>query len=170
MAASKSILGGVAAAVVVAVLVGIAWRSQRTLERGLPPRIECTDKFDAHSRARAHIINQGGTVVGVLGTGSMAPYIPAARAGLDPMATIVAFAVTQPGATIKDVRKGKLCTYRPEFASESHYIHGAAEEDGLGWIMSGLNNERSESSWRMTAANFTGLVVAVFVWPEAAQQ
>ncbi len=153
----KTILPIVALLALLAVVI-LAARNQRVLEAGLPPRIECASEAEARERA-------GAGAVRILGTGSMAPYIPAAPAGRDPHATTVAFAVMEPGATFADIATGKLCTYRPEWDAKAHVIHGAAARDGLGWIMSGLHNARSESWARVTAANFTGIVARVYVWP-----
>lgn len=161
------LLAILAAALVLGGLSWLAARSQRTLERGLPPRIVCASLPAAAAEAAAWQRQHGGTLLPILGTGSMQPYIPAAPAGADPRATIVAYAVTAAGATYHDIAPGALCTYRPTFDASGHYIHGAAERDRHGWIMSGLNNERSESWARVTPQNFTGLVAIVFVGPAA---
>lgn len=147
------ILGAV---LVIAGLGIMAWRAQRTLTSNLPPRIECRDQLDARTRA-------GAGAYAVLGTGSMAPFIPASLHGQDPRQTLVAYAVTEP-ASYADIQAGDLCIYSPEFHN-GLVIHQAAQRDSLGWIMSGLGNARSEAAWRVTSANFKGIVARVYVWP-----
>jgi len=65
------------AALFVAGALALAWRSQRTLELGLPPRVACLSPADGLAKAQAWSLAHGGFVFGVLGTGSMAPFIPA---------------------------------------------------------------------------------------------
>lgn len=144
---------GVAALVVVLLL---ARRNRNTLERGLPPRVVCASRAEAERQA-------GGGAVAVLGTGSMAPYIPAAGAGLDPLATICAYVVLVPGATVADVTEGALCIYVPNWAGRN-VMHQAAAFDGGGWIMTGLHNKTYENSERMTGEKFVGLVARTYVW------
>lgn len=151
-----------AAALVALIIVGLVW--QHRLVAGLPPRVECADAAAALAAAYAEADKQGGSVLSVLGTGSMAPFIPAASH--EPRKTIVAYVVTLPGATYSDIRRGSLVLYFPEFASEALYIHQAAEHDAAGWIMTGLHNERSEAAWRVTPANFVALAAHVFTWPQ----
>lgn len=149
----------------VVVLLGLAWRSQRALERGLPPRDAlATSQAEGYERARAFALASGGDVVGVLGTGSMAPYIPEGRGQTAEVRQneIVAYAVTRRGATFDDVRPGAVCLYAHAASPEGMTLHGAAKYTREGWIMSGLNNARSDV-W-MTPANFRGIVARVFVW------
>jgi hypothetical protein len=146
-------------------LLWLAWSQQRTMEAGLPPREECGSMLDAWNRAQAYAAKHGGTVVPILGTGSMQPYIPAASAGLDPKKTVVAYCVTHPTKKFADVRRADLCTYHAEWLDGAPVMHQAAEHDIGGWIMSGLHNERSEAHWRVTEANFIGLVAQTFVFP-----
>lgn len=129
---------------------------QRTLERGLPLRIMCTDQIAAQVQA-------GPGAVGVLGTGSMAPYIPAAPAGRDPLTSLCAYVVLVPGATINDVKPGTLVIYLPDWAGRNVMHQAAAFADG-GWIMTGLHNKGYETAERMTAAKFVGLVARTYVW------
>lgn len=159
MANTRTTLGAVAGAAFVALLLGISWHSQRVLELGLPPRDE-SDRTQAAALLAANgwaLANNGGTIAAVLGTGSMAPYIPAG----DP-AQVVAYAVTRNGATFDDVTPGAVCVYRHSASPVGVTIHGAAERTGSGWVMSGLHNSRSDI--RMTRENFVGIVVRVFVW------
>ena len=139
----------------IASLLFFAWRSQRVLERGLPPREVCANEADAAARAMAH----GGRVVGILGTGSMAPHIPAG----DP-AAVVALVVLRDGGRFLDIKAGDLIIYRPTFVAKGAYAHQAAQRDSLGWVMSGLANANSESSSRVTSDNFIGIVAKTFVW------
>ncbi len=148
----------------VAALGVVTWRSTRVMSDHLPPRTVCADESAARAQATAWALQSGGSVVAVLGTGSMAPYIPAAAAGRDPRATIVAYAVTRPGATYADIRPGDLCLYLAEWAPAQCVLHVAALYDALGWIMSGLHNRTYENAVRVTPANFRGLTAAVFTW------
>ena len=162
---SKTLLAILGAVAVFGVLIALVIRSQRVLEHGLPPRVECASALDAWQRANAFCAEHGGSVISVLGTGSMQPYIPAAPEGVDPKKFVAAYVVTMPGARFEDITPGAVCTYRPEIDSSASYIHGAALLDRDGWIMSGLHNPRSESWAGVTAANFTGIAARTFVWP-----
>jgi len=151
------ILGLVALIVAIAI---IARQRQHVLEAGLPLRISCANQSDALVRA-------GSAAILVLGTGSMAPYIPASAAGLDPLKTVTAYAVlgTKP---FSDIKVGDLVVYRAAWAGGQYVIHQAASLDSTGWIMSGLHNARSESWARVTAAEFAGVVARVYTWPATA--
>lgn len=141
----------------ITVLVLLARHNQSVLERGLPPRIVCASRSLALTQA-------GPGAIPVLGTGSLAPYIPAAPAGSDPMATVVAYAVIDPAATFADIQPGTLCVYSPDW-TKGRVIHQASSRDSLGWIMSGLHNAHSESFARVTPQNLVGIVARVYVWP-----
>lgn len=158
------ILAVVGALAALALVVFIALRNQRVLVDGLPPRVDCSGMVDARRLATAYAATYGGVVLPVLGTGSMAPYIPPAPAGKDSRRTTVAYVVTVDRATYSDIRPGTLCVYRPEFETTAFYLHSAAAEDGMGWIMSGLNNARSESWARVTPRNFVGIAAKTFTW------
>jgi hypothetical protein len=145
----------------VAVLAALLWVSQcsrTTMTARLPVPVICANAVEAAERA-------GPGAIAVVGTGSMAPYLPAAKAGQDPQTTIVAFVVLRPKATFADVFAGALCLYRVTW-TRSPVMHVAALLDRLGWIMSGLGNARSESFERMTSANFLGLVDRVYTFPQ----
>jgi len=105
----------------------------------------------------------GPTAVVVLGTGSMAPYIPAAPAGADPLRTVCALVILAPDARYTDITSGALCIYTPNWAGRN-VIHQAAKIDGDGWVMTGLSNRYSESGERVTASNFVGIVARTYVW------
>ena len=139
------------------VVLGLALRSERVLTAGLPLRIVAKTQDEARTLA-------GLGSVAVLGTGSMAPYIAAAPAGSDPLATVMAYAVTVQGATIADVRAGSLCIYVPEWAGR-HVMHQAASFSEGGWIMTGLGNKGYENAERMTGRNFVGIVARTYIWP-----
>lgn len=149
------ILGGL---IVVALLVFAAMRSQRVLETGLPPRIE-------HATQALALVAAGPAGIAVLGTGSMAPYIPPAPAGRDPLATVVAYVTPQPAATFADVAPGALVIYRPAWAKGGNVMHQAALLTAAGWVMSGLHNERYEAFEPLTAERFVALVASAHVWP-----
>jgi hypothetical protein len=149
------ILGLLALLVAIAI---VAKQRQHVLESGLPLRIQCLSEDDAKERA-------GPGAVPVLGTGSMAPFIPAAPKGKDPYKTNAAYVVFQSGATFEDITPGRLVVYKAEWAKGAHVIHGAATKDSYGWIPSGLHNDRSESWARITPANLVGIIARVYVWP-----
>lgn len=134
-----------------------AWRAQRTLTSNLPTRINCRDEAEARALA-------GLSAIPVLGTGSMAPFIPPSPAGKDPLNTTVALVVLKRSASFLDVSSGDLCIYYPTW-HEGPVMHQAALKDSGGWIMSGLGNAKSEAAWRVTSDNFGGIVARVYVWP-----
>jgi len=146
----------------IAVLVLLARHKQGVLEAGLPLRITCTDRLTAQTQA-------GPGAIPVAGTGSMAPYIPAAPAGSDPLTTIMAYVVIDPEATYSNIKLGSLCIYAADW-TKFHVMHQASAQDSLGWIGSGLHNARSESFARITPQNFVGIVARVYTWPAAADK
>lgn len=141
----------------IAVLLVLARRNQRVLIDGLPERIECKTQTEA-------LMLAGPTAIPVLGTGSMAPFIPAARAGLDPLATVCAYAVPQANSRYSDVAPGKLVVYAIEYVKNRNTMHQAALLDGGGWIMTGLHNKGYENKVRVTKENFVAVVARVYVW------
>ena len=138
------------------VVLGLALRSERVLLAGLPTRVVVASEADAWTLA-------GPSAVVVLGTGSMAPYIPAAPAGADPLRTVSALAVLVSGARYADIKAGSLCIYVPVWAGRN-VMHQAAQIDAGGWIMTGLGNKTYETKERVTAANFVGIVARTYVW------
>lgn len=146
---------GIAVGLLVAALLLLAFWQHRAMASGLPPRIVCLNQLDALAKA-------GPSSYPVLGTGSMAPYIPAAANGFDPLATVVAYAkpVSKPFAAIQ---KGDLVSYRPKW-SKGCVLHQAAQKTASGWIMSGLHNAQSESFEPITEKEFVAVIGAVYVW------
>ena len=155
MTLKRSLLLAVLALGLVA-LLALALRSERVLTAGLPLRIVAKTQDEARTLASLG-------AVAVLGTGSMAPYIAAAPAGTDPLATVMAYVVTVQGATIADVRAGSLCIYIPEWAGR-HVMHQAASFSEGGWIMTGLGTKTYENAERMTGRNFVGIVSRTYIW------
>lgn len=141
-----------------AALLVVSKRHQAEIARGLPPRVVCANQGEAFALA-------GVSATPVLGTGSMAPWIPAALPGLDPRQTVVAYAVIDSAATYDGITTGALVVYFATWAG-GRVLHQAAARDGGGWIMSGLHNERSETWERVTAANYIGTVARVYVWAQ----
>ena len=141
-----------------AALLVVSKRKQAEIVRGLPPRIVCASQGEAFALA-------GVGATPVLGTGSMAPWIPAALPGLDPRKTVVAYAVIDSAATYDGITTGALVVYFATWAG-GRVLHQAAARDGGGWIMSGLHNERSETWERLTPANYKGTVARAYVWPQ----
>jgi len=139
------------------VVLGLALRSERVLLAGLPTRVVVASETEAWKLA-------GPSAVVVLGTGSMAPYIPAAPAGADPLRTVSALAVLVSGARYADIKAGALCIYVPVWAGRN-VMHQAAQIDAGGWIMTGLGNKTYETMERVTAANFVGIVSRTYIWP-----
>ena len=138
------------------VVLGLALRSERVLTAGLPLRIVVASEAEAWTLA-------GPSAVVVLGTGSMAPYIPSAPAGADPLRTVSALAVLVSGASYSDIKAGALVIYVPRWAGRN-VMHQAAQIDAGGWIMTGLGNKDYENRERVTAANFVGIVQRTYIW------
>ena len=139
------------------VILALALRSERVLVNGLPPRIIAKSQVEAQEMA-------GALAVGVLGTGSMAPYIPSAPGGNDPLKTIVAYAVMGTDLAYKDITTGALVIYSINYVKGSNTMHQAALLDASGWIMTGLGNKEYENRVRVTSANFVGIVSKVYIW------
>ena len=139
------------------VILALALRSERVLVNGLPPRIIAKSQVEAQEMA-------GALAVGVLGTGSMAPYIPSAPNGDDPLKTIVAYAVMGTDLAYKDITPGALVIYSINYVKGSNTMHQAALLDASGWIMTGLGNKEYENRVRVTSANFVGIVSKVYIW------
>lgn len=150
-----AILAGLA---VVGVLV-IAWKSHNENVSMLPPAIDCANQEEAKNRA-------GLFAIAILGTGSMQPLIPTAPRGSDPMKTVVAYAKLRADVAFSDVQRGDLCLYAAEWSNGSLVMHQAARKDAHGWIMSGTANAHSERRWRVTEANFRGVVARVYRFPQ----
>ena len=146
-------------ALLLAAVLLVARHKEATLVAGLPPRIVCTDQAAALAQAGP------AAAIPIRGTGSMAPYIPPAAPGLVPVDTVVAYVVLAPSATYESVAVGALVLYTANW-TKHHVLHQAALKDQLGWIMSGLHNERSETWERLTPANYKGTVARVYVWPQ----
>ena len=142
-------------AAVLAIIAFFAVRQQRAMIAGLPPRVVCASPVDAHLQA-------GIGAIEVLGTGSMAPYIPKAPAGSDPLTTVVAL-VKPSERPFKSILKGDLVVYRPKWA-KGNVMHQAAQKQGEKWIMSGLHNAQSESFEPIGEDQFVCIVDKVFVW------
>ena len=148
-------LVGLVVGLLLAALLLLAFWQHRAMASGLPPRVACLNQLDALAKA-------GPSSYPVLGTGSMAPYIPEASAGSDPVKAVVAYAKPL-SVPFKAIRKGDLVVYRPKW-SNGLIIHQAAQKTGSGWIMSGLNNKQSESFEPITEKEFVAVIGAVYVW------
>jgi len=142
-----------------------ACQSPRASVRGLPPRFACLSAADAVARADLWQHRHGGELKFVMGTGSMAPYIAAAKPGADPETTVVALAITDRSASYDTIEPGALCLYRAGWCGRKPVLHSAALKSSDGWIMTGLHNRHYESAWRMTRADYLGRATAVFTWP-----
>lgn len=158
MRLSSKLAFAAAAVLGLAALLIVSKRHAAEIAGGLPPRIVCASQGEALAQA-------GVGATAVLGTGSMAPWIPAALPGNDPLTTVVAYAVMDPAASFDGITTGALVVYTPGW-SKARVLHQAALRDSGGWIMSGLHNERSETWERVTAANYIGTVSRVYVWAQ----
>lgn len=161
----KKVLIAVCGVFAVGILIACGIYSQASLESRLPPKEVFTTPALASEAADAYAALHGGSVGLVAGTGSMVPYIRAAREG-ELTSSVVAFFVTDARRSYVDIKVGDLCTYSPESVpgQTAVWIHVAAQKDKNGWIMSGLANKRSESWQRVTPANFRAIVARVFTW------
>lgn len=148
-------LGPIALLVLIGLLF-LAWQQHKAMVAGLPARHVCASQEEARQQA-------GGLAYPVLGTGSMAPYLPASRPGVDLSSVVVAYAVPDVLKGFNDVKKGDLCVYWAGWAMAT-VVHQAAEKDKSGWVMSGLNNKRSETWARMTPDNFRAVIKEVYVF------
>lgn len=152
----------IVAIAVLALVAGavVALRFLNRMSSALPLREEFGSRSEAHAAALARVASHGGAITSVLGTGSMAPYIPAAAKDKN---DIVAFVVTNPARDYASIKQGDLCLYRPDWLRGSLVLHQAALFNSDGWVMSGLHNQRSESEERMTPSKFVGVVNYVSV-------
>lgn len=150
--------GLIIAIAILALVAGIAFavRSQRILLSGLPEREVCASREEAETKA-------GPTAIKVLGTGSMAPFIPAAKPGENPLETVAALVVPDFSRSFDSIKPGELCCYLVKDA-KFPYLHGAALLTDSGWVMSGLANKNSEPYGRVTKDNFIFVAKKVYVW------
>ena len=142
-------------AAVIALIFAAVWWQRRQMVEALPERVVCQSKEDAYVKA-------GPMAFPVLGTGSMAPFIPPAPKGSDPMFTIVAYAKPS-NRPFEAMKKGDLVVYRASWA-KGFIIHQAAQKQGNKWIMSGLNNSQSESFEPVGADQFVCIIEKVYIW------
>jgi len=92
--------------------------------------------------------------VGVLGTGSMAPLIPAGRAS-----EVVAY-VRIPPCAFDWLKQGDVVVFRHGRAGL--VVHELAGNDSGGWITGGINN-RNYDAGRVTVMNFIGRVTEILI-------
>ena len=157
---ARSLIIGAACVVGLAAVMLMSRHEQAILTDHLPPRIAHSTQAEAEAIA-------GPNALPVLGTGSEAPYIPAAPAGKDPYQTITAYVVLRPGATFDDITPGVLVLRQSNWATArgSLVMHSALAKHGDTWIASGLHNAVSDTSEPITRANFVGIVASVHVFP-----
>ena len=158
----NKILIGIAGAALLIGVAFLAFRSHDKLVSNLPPIEQPMPRIVAFEEARAFAKQHDGfSVIAILGTGSMAPYIPASPAGTDPRKTVVAYAVV--GGKFEDVQTGTLCAYKPQDREGELWFHLASAFTHGGWIMTGLANDYYESWMRMTPKEFKGYTLKVFL-------
>lgn len=92
--------------------------------------------------------------VGVLGTGSMAPLIPAGRAD-----EVVAY-VRIPLFSFDWLKQGDVVVFR--HGKGGLVVHQLAGIDSGGWITGGINN-RNYDAGRVTVINFIGRVSEILI-------
>lgn len=115
-----------------------------------PPLLTYPTDTMARLSAEAHAKDIGGKVFHVADTHSMEPalqggdYIVVAPKSLRSFDSVLAW---------------EMGVYAAEWYKPHPVTHRFALKDGLGWIMSGDNNARSEPHWRVTDQNFIGVVV-----------
>lgn len=142
---------------VMGLLLAAALHYQRSLSQDLPPRVLCLSQAEALRFAEEDRRRTGCLVISVLGTGSMAPYIPAAGP-----TDIVAYVTTWPDAKMGNVTKGSLVLYRHAASPVGVTMHVAARQSGENWAMAGLANRESDI-W-MRPQDFVGIVAKTYVW------
>jgi hypothetical protein len=103
---------------------------------------------------KARIAGAPAEWVGVLGTGSMAPLIPAGRAD-----EVVAY-VRIPSWSFDWLVKGDVVVFRHGRAGL--VVHELAGKDSGGWITGGINN-RNYDAGRVTVINFIGRVSEILI-------
>ena len=149
----SAVIGLIALLTVGALAVGMM--RYRRLVDALPPKIVCSSQADAFAQT-------GFAGIGILGTGSMQPYIRAARIGEDPRKIIVAYAMAD-SKPFKAISKGDLVVYQPTWAKR-YVIHQAAKKQDDKWIMSGLHNRESEWFEPIGQDKFVCIIETVYVW------
>lgn len=159
----KITLSIIAAVLAIGSLIALAIQSDHIATAGFPPKNASSLTIsDAHTKCVVFANARGLTVRGVLGTGSMAPYIPASKAGEEPTETVVAYTAVDK-APFDTIKPGDLLIYLPAWPNPAgSYIHQAITKDKDGWIMSGYHNKTYENRVRVTADNYLGRVVKVF--------
>ncbi len=147
----------------VLLLLGVALFAlsrQRAAVHALPLKVICQTLEQASQQSKEYCDLHNAVRFPIAGTGSVAPYIPAAQPGEDPM-RVVAYAVSN-GGRYTSITAGALVCYKPSW-SVTPVMHQAEACDAYGWIMTGLHNAHSESSWRVTEDNFIAIIDLVFV-------
>lgn len=63
-----------------------------------------------------------------------------------------------------ELKVGQIITYQADWLPPTAppVTHRLVMKTGLGWVLSGDNNARSEPQWRVTSKNYIGLVVAIY--------
>ena len=106
------------------------------------------------AKIKARIAEAPAEWVGVLGTGSMAPLIPAGRA-----TEVVAY-VRIPPCAFDWLKQGDVVVFR--HGKAGLVVHQLAGSDSGGWITGGINN-RNYDAGRVTVMNFIGRVAEILI-------
>lgn len=118
-----------------------------------PPIYVCRDLIEAAARAGAFAGTDPAFVLhSVAPTGSMVPLIPKASCYL--VVRKIPF---------KAARLGTVNTYWPDWLPGQNVVHRFVAKDRLGFIASGDANKHTEAFARVTADNFEGEVVGLWI-------
>lgn len=117
-----------------------------------PPTLTYDTPILTELSAKAHAATANGKVYYVMDTHSMEPTLW----GGD-------FIVVVP-APYHELKLGQIITYQADWqpAGAPPVTHRLVKQDGLGWVLSGDNNARSEPQWRVTSRNYIGLVAGIY--------
>jgi hypothetical protein len=118
----------------------------------LPPK----ENFPSAFEAQRTLYERGLSPIIVLGTGSMAPYIPEKDEN-----AIVAYAGLDK-SSFSELKPGMLVVYKT--GSGKNYLHRLGQKTAKGFIVYGINNRKADSEF-VTPDNFIGRVAKVHVFP-----
>lgn len=121
-----------------------------------PTVVACKDRQDAEIEANIYAnANPPALIYPMLGdTGSMVPLIP--KHGCSAVGKPIPFA---------DVMLGTVVVYRPDWNNKNPVVHRLVAKDKLGFLASGDSTPRTESWERVTADNFSSVIVSLYTFP-----
>jgi hypothetical protein len=143
----------------VALAAGLGTRARAESLDHNPVKFQCASVQKAFLAAKAFAQATRGSLLLTSGTASMEPLIPAR--------VYVVLEKTPFGS----ISNKDILAYDSRLNADARrqqtILHRAVGRDRLGWLMSGDNNRWSESWNRVTAGNYVGRAVALFMFPEA---